>query len=166
MNDLDVSKSPEKEVEALNQSAIKRCDELRAHYLERKLKNLRWSNLAQTTALVFTAATPVILLLQWDYSRIIGAGFSAFAAVAAGLLAANGWRENFIRYGYIYHMLDIEKRLYEARATKEYPESDPKTAVRNFIKRVEGLVMMDVLEWRALMRGSEEVNQRGEQMSL
>jgi hypothetical protein len=166
MNNLDISKSPENEVETLSRSAIKRCDELRCQYLGWKMMNLRRSNLAQTAALVFTAATPVVLLIQWKYSNIIGAGLSAVAAIATGLLATRGWRENFIRYGYVYHMLDIEKRLYEARATEAYPESDPKTAVRNFIKRVEGLVMMDATEWRAMMRGSEELNQRSEQLSL
>ena len=144
------------EKKALDQSTLERCDELITQYLDWKRKNMRWSNLFQGIALAFTAAIPVVLLMPWEYVNILGAAFSAVAAIATGLLAINGWHENFIRYGYIYHMLQIEKYLYQANATKDYPDNDPMKATRNFAKRIEGLVTLDVTEWRTEMQRIDE----------
>lgn len=165
MNDKDSSKPPEKGEEALNQMIMKRCDHLIEQYLAWKKKNHQRSTLAQGAALVFTAAIPVVLLFRWEYANIVGAGLSALAAIATGLLAINGWRENFIRYGYIYHMLQIEKYLYQARATREYSQNDPIKAARNFARRIEGLVLLDVTEWRTEMQRIEERSERSEERS-
>ena len=150
----DCSKLPEAGKDE-SQMALDRCDCLIQQYHRWKKKNHRQSTVAQGVALVFTALIPVILLSEWPYKNIVGAGFSAVAAIATGLLAINGWRENFIRYGYIYHMLQVEKFLYKAKATKEYDDDDPKDpqkATKNFVKRVEGLVTLDVTEWRTEMQ--------------
>jgi hypothetical protein len=163
MNNMDNPKPPENEAEARAQKTMERCEFLRNQYWGWKIQNMRWSIRVQAAALIFTAAVPVVLLFQGDYVKIVGSGLSALAAIATGLLAINGWRENFIRYGYIYHRLDVEKSLYEARATKEYPADNPKEAAKNFAKRIEGLVMMDVTEWRAEMQRIEEPSQPSEQ---
>src|SRR5215208_30853 len=147
------------EVNSLGQSTLERCDDLIKQYLRWKIENMRRSTLAQSCALVCTVAIPVILLLPWKYVNIVGAGVSALAAIATGLLTINGWRENFIRYGYIYHMLLIEKYLYKANATKDYPDNDPARAARNFAKRIEGLVTLDVTEWRTEMQRIDERSQ-------
>jgi len=151
MNNVDSSN--------LREDALARCDCLIQQYLDWKKKNHWQSTLAQGVALVSTALIPVILLLQWNYVKIVGAALSAVAAIATGLLAINGWRENFIRYGYIYHMLQVEKYLYKAQAAKEYPENDPPKATRNFVKRIEGLVTLDVTEWRTEMQRIEDRSQ-------
>jgi len=164
MNNVDSSKPPENGAEALSQRTMKRCDHLINRYLGWKMTNLRRSTTVQAAALILTAAVPVVLLIQWDYVKIVGAALSASAAIATGLLAINGWRENFIRYGYVYHRLEIEKALYEARATKEYPEDNPQQAAKNFAKRIEGLVMMDVTEWRTEMQRIEAPSQGSEQL--
>lgn len=139
-----------------SQIAMDRCDCLIQQYLDWKEKNHKKSTWAQGSALVFTAAIPVILLVQLEYVNIIGAALSALAAISTGLLAINGWRENFIRYGYIFHMLQVEKYLYKAQATREYPDDDPQKATRNFVKRIEGLVTLDVTEWRTEMQRIDE----------
>ncbi len=161
MNGVDGSMLMERRVEekSLGQSTLERCDELIEQYLCWKKENMRRSNLAQSAALIFTAAIPVILLLPWEYVNIVGAALSALAATATGLLTINAWRENFIRYGYIYHMLLIEKYLYKANATKDYPDNDPVRAARNFAKRIEGLVTLDVTEWRTEMQRIDERSQ-------
>ena len=164
MNNVDSSKPPENGAEDLGQRTLKRCDHLIAQYLDWKMQNHWRSNIAQGAALILTAAIPVVLLIQRDYVKIVGAALSASAAIATGLLAINGWRENFIRYGYVYHRLEIEKALYEARATKEYPEDNPQQAAKNFAKRIEGLVMMDVTEWRTEMQRIEAPSQGSEQL--
>jgi hypothetical protein len=158
MNNVDCSKLPE-EGKTPSQIAMDRCDCLIQQYLNWKKENHQRSTLAQGVALVFTAVIPVILLLPWEYVNIVGAAFSALAAIATGLLAINGWRENFIRYGYIFHMLQVEKYLYKAQATKEYPDNDPQKATRNFVKRIEGLVTLDVTEWRTEMQRIEDRSQ-------
>lgn len=151
MKNVDCSKLPE-EGRTPSQISLDRCDCLIQQYLNWKKKNHRRSTLAQGVALVSTAVIPIILLLPWDNVKIVGAAFSAVAAIATGLLAINGWRENFIRYGYIYHMLQVEKYLYKAQATKEYSENDPPKALKNFAKRIEALVTLDVTEWRTEMQ--------------
>ncbi len=156
MDKVDCSKLPD-EGKDPNQIALDRCDCLIQQYLRWKKANLKRSTLAQGIALIFTAVIPVVLLLPWKYVNIVGAAFSAVAAIATGLLAINGWRENFIRYGYIYHMLQVEKYLYKAQATKDY--ADPEKAIRNFVKRVEGLVTLDVTEWRTEMQRIEDRSQ-------
>lgn len=158
MNDVDCSKLPE-EGRTPSQISLDRCDCLIQQYLSWKKKNHRRSTLAQGVALVCTGVIPVILLLPWNYAKIVGAALSAVAAIATGLLAINGWRENFIRYGYIYHMLQVEKYLYKAQATKEYSENDPPKATRNFVKRIEGLVTLDVTEWRTEMQRIDDRSQ-------
>ena len=140
-------------------SPLDRCDCLIRQYLGWKKKNHRRSTWAQGVALVFTGVIPVILLLPWGYAKIVGAAFSALAAIATGLLAINGWRENFIRYGYIYHMLQVEKYLYIAHASKEYPDNDSQKATKNFVKRVEALVTLDVTEWRTEMQRIQDPSQ-------
>jgi hypothetical protein len=156
MDTIDCSKLPD-EGKDPNQMALDRCDCLIQQYLRWKQANHMRSTLAQGIALIFTAVIPVVLLSPGNYVNIVGAAFSAVAAIATGLLAINGWRENFIRYGYIYHMLQVEKYLYKAQATKEY--ADPEKAIRNFVKRVEGLVTLDVTEWRTEMQRIEDRSQ-------
>jgi hypothetical protein len=163
MNDLDHPKPAETGAEALAQKTMKRCKFLIRQYHDWKMQNMRRSNFAQGAALVFTAAIPVVLLLPGEHWKIVGAGLSALAAIATGLLAINGWRENFIRYGYIFHMLLIEKSLYETHATIDYPEDNPKQAAQNFAKRIEGLVTLDVTEWRTEMQRVEERSQTSHQ---
>ena len=165
MNNVGSPKPPETGAEALAQKAMQRCEVLIDQYLGWKMRNLRRSNWAQGLALVFTAAIPIVLLLQGEHWRIVGAGLSALAAIATGLMSINGWRENFIRYGYIYHMLIIERALYEAHATIDYPENDPKQAAKNFAKRIEGLVLMEVTEWRTEMQRIEERSQVSQQLT-
>src|SRR6185503_797524 len=97
MNNVDSSKPPENGAEALGQRTLKRCDDLIWQYLDWKKQNHWRSNIAQGAALILTAAIPVVLLIQWDYAKIVGAALSASAALATGFLAINGWRENFIR---------------------------------------------------------------------
>jgi hypothetical protein len=157
MNNVD-SKPPE-ERKATGPAVLDRCNYLIAQYLEWKQKNHRRSNQAQGAALVFTAVIPVVLLLPWAYVNIVGAAFSTLAAIATGLLAINGWKENFIRYGYIYHMLQVEKYLYLAQATKDYSDIDPQKALRVFAKRIEALVTLDVTEWRTEMQRIDERSQ-------
>jgi len=158
MSDVECFKLPA-EGKPVDQVALERCDCLIQQYLAWKKENHGRSTLAQGVALVSTAVIPVILLLPWGYVNIVGAAFSALAAIATGLLAINGWRDNFIRYGYIYHMLQVEKFLFIARATKEYPDNDSQQATGNFVKRIEGLVTLDVTEWRTEMQRIEDRSQ-------
>jgi len=158
MKNVDCSKLPE-EGKRSGQFVLDRCNCLIDQYLDWKQKNHRQSNLAQGAALVFTAVIPVVLLLPWRYVNIVGAALSASAAIATGLLAINGWRENFVRYGYIYHMLQIEKYLYLAQAIRDYSDNDSTKAVKNFAKRIEALVTLDVTEWRTEMQRIDDRSQ-------
>jgi|GEM_PF-1866941 len=163
MKNVDCSKLSEEESKASPTEIIEiilaRCNCLIDQYLRWKKENHLRYVCAQGTALISTAAIPVVLLIPWPYLNIVGAALAALAASATGLMVINGWRENFIRYGYIYHMLQVEKYLYLTKATIEYWGTDPQSAVRNFAKRIEGLVTLDVTEWRTEMQRISERSQ-------
>jgi hypothetical protein len=153
-----------------HENALALCDCLIHQYLRWKKRNHLKSNLAQYTALILTAITPVLLLIpvnseHGEYVKLLAAAASAVAAIATGLLAISGWRENFIRYGYVWHALQTEKCRYLTRATKEYAVSDvndkaqkKETAARYFARNIEQLVMAEVTDWRALMQDVESGN--------
>lgn len=150
--------------------ALARCDCLMIRYLRWKKRNHDLSDTAQIVALVFTAITPVLVLVPWNsfwgllpvnFGNIVGAATAALAAIATGLLAITGWRDNYIRYGYIWHALQTEKYHYLTRATKEYLTKDEEKAARNFAARIEQLIMADVTDWRNEMQRAQQPNGRG-----
>lgn len=141
--------------------ALARCDCLMDRYLRWKIENLRNSVQAQRLTLIFTAITPVILLIPLDYVNLLGAAASAVAAIATGFQAISGWRDNYIRYGYVWHALQNEKFRYLTRATKEYSDCDEEIAARIFAKRIEQLVMAEVTDWRDLLQRGEQPNANG-----
>jgi hypothetical protein len=138
--------------------ALARCNCLIERYYDWKKKNHEKSDWAQRTALIFTAITPVLLLIHSDYVKLVAATTSAVAAIATGLLAISGWRENYIRYGYTWHALQTEKYRYLTHATTEYSECDEENATRNFANRIEQLVMAEVTDWRTEMQRLEKSN--------
>jgi hypothetical protein len=73
----------------------------------------------------------------------------------------SSWRENYIRYGYVWHALQCERYRYLTHATEEYSDSDEEKAARNFASRVEQLVMAEVTDWQALMERVEQENRNG-----
>jgi len=159
----DCSKLPEDNQDSIREIALARCNCLMARYLSWKKDNHQHSNRAQYTALIFTAITPVLLLIPWDYTKLLGAATSAVATIATGLLAIYGWRENYIRYGYVWHVLQVEKYRYLTHATEEYSNSDKEKAAKNFASRIEQIVMTEVTDWRAEMQRVEEKNPNTEQ---
>jgi hypothetical protein len=163
---IDCSKLPKavpEEGETTRQIALARCNCLIDLYLRWKKQNLWKSNLAQRAALIFAAITPVLLLIPWNNVnvKLIGAAVSAMAAIATGLLAISSWRENYIRYGYVWHVLQSERYLYLTHATEEYSDSNEEKAARNFASRIEQLVMAEVTDWQALMERVEQQNRNG-----
>jgi len=104
------SKLPE-DGKTTHEIALARCECLMDRYLRWKKKDHKKSDRAQRAALIFTAITPVLLLIPWNYVNLLGAAASAVATIATGLLAISGWRENYIRYGYMWHMLQEAKPL-------------------------------------------------------
>jgi hypothetical protein len=151
---------PEEGETKTHKIALARCNCLIDQYLLWKKQNLWKSNLAQRAVLILTAITPVLLLITWNNvnERLFGAAFSAMAAIATGLLAISGWRENYIRYGHVWHALQCERYRYLTHATEEYRDSNKERAARNFASRIEQLVMTEVTEWQALMERVEQQN--------
>ena len=148
-----------------HQIALARCEELIERYLGWKKENHTKSDRAQVAALILTAITPVLLLIPAEdmvgYVKIIAAATSAGAAVATGLLAVYGWRENYIRYGYTWHALQSEKYRYLTHATQDYQDKDEEEAAETFAKRVEELVMAEVNDWRSEMQRIEQQIRKG-----
>jgi hypothetical protein len=150
------------------QVALARCDCLMDRYLRWKKENKRKSDLGQGAALIFSAITPVLLLLPGAFcetivqteqnAKLLGAISAALAAIATGLLAIHHWRENYIRYGYIWHALQNEKFRYLMHVTEEYPAGNQARADSNFAARIEQLVMAEFEEWRVQMQPSERLN--------
>jgi len=145
-------KLPGEEGMSTRDLALARCNCLMERYLRWKRENHTKSNWCQYIALVLTSITPVLLLIPSDSVRFVAAACSATAAIATGLLAINGWRDNYIRYGSTWHALQGEKYLYLTGATDEYSDRNKKRAARAFASRVEYLVTDEVLRWQALMQ--------------
>jgi hypothetical protein len=166
---IDCSKLPQAVPEkgtSTHEIALARCNCLIDQYLLWKKKNLWKSNLAQCAVLILTAITPVLLLSSWPWDKVVGvnllgAALSATAAIATGLLAITGWRENYIRYGYVWHALQSEKYRYLTHATEEYSDCDQEKDASTFANRVEQLVMAEVTDWQALMERVEQQNRNG-----
>jgi hypothetical protein len=162
---IDCSKLPEESEKgkSTREIALARCNCLIDLYLRWKKQNLWKSNLAQRAALIFTAITPVLLLIQWNNVnvKLTGAATAAIAAIATGFLAISNWRENYIRYGYVWHALQCEKYRYLTHATEEYSDCSEEKAARNFASRIEQLVMAEVTDWQALMERVEQQNRNG-----
>ena len=152
---------PELNGKVIQEIALARCDYLIDRYLKWKQDNHRKSDTAQRVALVFTAITPVLLLLPWRYVNILGAATSAVAAIATGFLAISGWRDQYIRYGYVWHKLQTEKFLCLTRSAKEYSCCNEETAARRFAVRIEQVVLDEVSEWRSLMQRLQEMLPNG-----
>jgi len=152
---MDCSRLQIDEKTTTHHFALTRCDCLKDEYHRRKLENMKKSNRWQVAALILTAITPVLLLLPSDYVDIFAATTSAGAAIATGMLAIHGYRENFIRYGAVWHALQTERYLYLARAGKVYSDSDEEKAARRFANRIEQLVKTEVDAWQAMMEDIE-----------
>jgi len=152
---------------ATHQIALARCNCLMDRYLRWKKRNHLYSDIAQGVALVFTAITPVVLLIGNGNVngngnvKILGAATAAIAAVATGLLNFTGWRDNYIRYGYTWHWLQTEKYRYLTSSGSYASYSDREKAARKFAERIETLVMAEVSDWRDEMQRVQQQNGGG-----
>jgi hypothetical protein len=154
-NKLMIDELLENDQNITHQITLARCNCLMDRYLRWKKRNHQYSDIAQGVALVFTAITPVVLLMGDGNGdvRILGAATAAIATVATGLLNFTGWRDNYIRYGYTWHRLQSEKYRY---LTSYGSCSDKEKAAREFAERIEKLVMAEVADWRAEMERTEQ----------
>lgn len=137
--------------------ALELCECLIDQYLRWKKANGKKRDIAQSIALIFTAITPVLLLIPLrneyrDLLDVIAAAAASVATIASGLLVINGWRENYVRYGYTWHTLQIERNRYLTHASEDYSENEPEEAARKFADRIEQIVIAEVSDWRAEMQ--------------
>ena len=164
----DCSNLPEDE-KTTHEVALARCNCLMERYLRWKKRDYTKSVWCLRIVLFSTTVTPLILLRPKAHAlgvddNFIGAIVSAVAAFTTGLSAISGWRENYIRYGYMWHALQSEKYRYLTRATEEYSDSDDEkreTDARAFGRRIEELVMAEVADWRAAAERFEQQNHNG-----
>jgi uncharacterized protein DUF4231 len=137
----------------MSNEAMSRCDALISRYLTDKIKFHRQSNWAQVFALIFTAITPVLLVIPqpWqELTRVLATASTSIATVATGVLAAFRWQESFIRCGYTFHLLESEKFQFQ-RGSGQYAGLDEAAATKMFSARVEELVLNEVKDWRSQM---------------
>jgi len=164
----DCSNLPE-DGKTTHEVALARCNCLMERYLRWKRRDHARSFWCLRVVLFSTTITPLILLMPEVSvlgvdNKFVGAVVSAVAAFATGLLAISGWRENYIRYGYMWHALQSEKYRYLTHATEEYSGSDDEkreTDARAFGRRIEELVMTEVADWRAAAERFEQQNHNG-----
>jgi hypothetical protein len=162
LGERECFKLPDEDKKSTRELALARCNCLMERYLRWKGDNHKKSNRAQYAALILTAVTPVLLLIPSnyvpsDYVRLAAAAASAVAAIATGLLAINGWRDNYLRYGSTWHALQTEKYLYLTHAAPDY-SGDEEKAARTFAYRIEQLVKDEVTRWQGLMERSDQPN--------
>lgn len=140
----------------MNNDVMERCDKLIKRYLNEKVRFHQKSDWAQMVALVFTAVTPILLIMpRWqEVTRVLATAATSIATVATGVLAAFRWQESYIRCGYTFHLLESEKYQFQTRSGR-YAKLDDQAAAL-FSTRIEELVLMEVADWRSQLQRPTE----------
>jgi len=103
----------------------------------------------QTTAILFAATTPCLILWS-SIPKGVQALPAALASVAAGLVGSFRWLQNKSRFAYTAEALKSERVLYDTRTPPRYgPNLTEDEALAEFVGRIEDISMTEVSEWRS-----------------
>lgn len=131
------------------QTAMERCSDAIGWYDKHKGLD-RWAFYAtQTLAISLGALAPVAVVslpeLKWLHALL-----PALGAIAAGLGASFGFRENWVRFGVTEELLKSERAKFQTRTTPPYATTvADEVALSNFVDRVEAIVLSEATQWKA-----------------
>jgi hypothetical protein len=105
-------------------------------------------------AVALGGITPVVIAVDgWKWVQAL---LPALGAIAAGLGASFGFRENWVRFGVAEELLKSELAKFQARATQPYgARLDGETVLSNFVERIEGIVLSEATQWKTEIQGEE-----------
>jgi hypothetical protein len=148
---------PEDDITSRRNVAIDDCQLMINWYEKNKRIPRRFYYTSQTSIIVLTALTPV-LILWTDLPKPFQALPAALASIAAGLSAVFRWRENWVLRAHTSEALKRELVKFKARASENYSAAlDQQKALDNFVNRIENLSMNEVSEWRVLqLQGAKD----------
>jgi hypothetical protein len=104
----------------------------------------------QVLVIVLGGLTPILLLVpDPTIPRWVQALPAALAAMLAGIIAINQWRENWLRFGVTAEMLKLERLKFTTRTTAAYSANLPDSeALDNFVHSLEHLTTTELADWR------------------
>jgi hypothetical protein len=77
----------------------------------------------------------------------------AVAAIAVGLSASFGFRDNWVRFGMAEESSKSELAKFRTRTTDAYGVNiDGETALSHFVERVESIVVSEATQWRTQLQ--------------
>ncbi len=111
-------------------------------------KKANWNRKAyhifQWIAIVFSALTPILVIISDGYIRWITVGIAAIVAIVTSALKTFKYQENWISYRTTSETLKKEIHFYKA-GIRGYENVDDKEAV--FVDRVESLISRENTMW-------------------
>lgn len=113
-------------------------------YDERANWNHRAYQIFQWTAIVFSALTPILVIISDGYIRWITVGIAAIVAIVTSALKTFKYQENWLNYRTTSETLKKEIHFYKA-GIHGYENVDDKEAL--FVERVESLISRENTLW-------------------
>jgi len=111
-------------------------------------KKANWNQKAyhifQWIAIVFSALTPILIIISDGYIRWIAVGIAAIVAIVTAALKTFKYQENWINYRTTSETLKKEIHFYKA-GIHGYENVDDREAV--FVDRVESLISRENTMW-------------------
>jgi hypothetical protein len=143
------------------------CDDWIDWYEEHKRKSRIQMQVFQTSAIMLSGLTPVLVILQTlaeDYQSwrifltILIALFPASVAVITGLDSVFHWKDNYLRFAQACETLKNEKKKYLSRTTQRYSQNhSDHQALTNFVLRITQVVIKETEDWRSLFEQSADL---------
>ena len=114
---------------------------------QKRYKVLQWS------ALILASLTPILILMEPDWSKWLAAAIAVLAATSAGALKIFKYQENWINYRTTCETLRKEIHYYKA-GIQGYEHTTDKEAL--FVSRVESLISRENTLWIARTEKEEK----------
>ncbi len=126
-------------------------------YDRKAVKSKKIYVIFQGSAIVFSAMTPILILLGTEWEKLAAVIVSFLVAVGTAILKTFKYQENWINYRTTCEVLRKEIYYYQA-GINEY--KDPKDRKGLFIQRVEAFISREHTYWISERKEKEEVTNK------
>ena len=147
--------SAEKALTERVQLAIDRCEAAIDWYQRHQRIDRILFYVSQSMAVALGGLTPVVIAIDgWKWAQAL---MPALGAIAAGLGASFGFRENWGRFGMAAELLKSELAKFRSRSGDAYGvKLELEVALSHFVERIEGIILSEATQWKADLKGGTE----------
>jgi hypothetical protein len=146
--------------QARREKALNRYEAEIEWYEKAKRNQRRLRQLLQSSVIVFSGLTPLLLLID-NVPKFVQALPAATAAILAALNAAFRVSENYARFSYTLEALKSEKFKFETKAAEIYgTKVNDQKALERFVSKMEELIISEVVDWRQVVVKHDEKNEQ------